>query len=82
MSADPRWSELWAAFDQTLIGLRAAGDGLMAAVQGFTAVGEGLKRAAEASRVVEEEHGDLRETVRRLEGLIEELLRRQNGGRP
>jgi hypothetical protein len=70
--SDARFSELWEA-------LRQAGEGLTAATQGLTTAVEGIKRAADASRVVEEEHEDLRETVRRLEGLIEELLRRRNG---
>lgn len=55
---------------EALEALKETADGLMTANQG-------IKRAADAMLHARHEHDDLRETVRRLEGLVEDLLRQQ-----
>ena len=44
---------------------------------GLIAANRGIKKAAEAAIRAQEEHEDLRESVRRLEQLVIELLKRQ-----
>jgi hypothetical protein len=68
------------AFREVVIALKETADGLILANQG-------IKKAADAVLAARDEHGDLRETVQRLESLImaqsreiRALRERLNGG--
>jgi hypothetical protein len=63
---DEYWTELFE-------GLRQAGIGLQHTING-------LEQAAQAARTAHEEHGDLRESIRRLEALVLELRARLDDG--
>jgi hypothetical protein len=60
------------AFREMFEGLRDMADALIAA-------NTALKKTAEAAVRAQEEHDDVRDTVHRLEDLVMELLRRQDG---
>lgn len=68
-------------FREAFEGLRDAAQHLMAASEEIKEAGAALVRTADLMIHAREEHDDLRESVRRLEGLVEELLRRQNGNK-
>ena len=51
-------------------------EGLKQTAEGLIQANEGIKRMADAALATRDEHEDLRETARRLEALVEELLRR------
>jgi len=68
-----------AYFRECLTALRDAAQSLMTANEHIQIAGQALVRATEGALHANEEHGDLRESVHRLEGLVEELLRRRNG---
>ena len=59
-------------------GLRQLGEGLTHAAEGLLHANEGLQRTLAASLLAHDEQEDLRESVRRLEGLVMDLIRRQN----
>jgi hypothetical protein len=59
--------------------LIVAHDHLVKANDELATGGQALTRSIDAALHAQEEHEDLRESVRRLEALVEELLRRQNG---
>jgi hypothetical protein len=76
-------------FRDAIGGLRDAAQHLIAAHNAIVLVssavqeaGSALVRTTEAMLHAKDEHEDLRESVHRLEGLVEEILRRQNGGTP
>lgn len=52
-------------------------EGLKQTAEGLIQANLGIKRTADGVLAAKEEHEDLRETVRRLESLVEELVRRQ-----
>ena len=52
-------------------------EGLKQTAEGLIQANLGIKRTADAVLAAKEGHEDLRETVRRLETLVEELVRRQ-----
>lgn len=52
-------------------------EGLKQTAEGLIQANVGIKRTADAVLAAKEEPEDLRETVRRLETLVEELVRRQ-----
>ena len=56
-------------FREMFEGIKQTADGLILA-------NNGIKRTADAALNVRDEHEDLRESVRRLEGLVLELLNR------
>lgn len=56
-------------------------EGLKQTADGLIAANEGIKKVADAALHAHQEHEDLRETVGRLEALVIELIRKQNGGR-
>jgi hypothetical protein len=59
--------------------LVAANEHLIAANQELIAASQAMQRRHDAVLAAEGEHVDIKETVRRLEGLILELIRRQDG---
>jgi hypothetical protein len=63
---DEYWTELFEGLRQTGIGLQH--------------MINGLQQAAEAARTAHAEHGDLRESIRRLEALVLELRARLDSG--
>jgi hypothetical protein len=73
------WESITALRDAALH-LTAVSEHLGAAMHEVQQATGALVRSSEAMLHAKDEHEDLRETVRRLEGLVEELLRRQNGG--
>jgi len=62
---DPAFREMFEAMKQTA-------EGLILANRGIIQANEGIKRMADAALQANEEHEDLGETVRRLEGLVVE----------
>jgi methyl-accepting chemotaxis protein len=66
-------------FDDVFSALQHAAGGLNQTTAALAQVVEGMRRAAEATKQAHGGQEDLRETVRRLEGLVLELLRRQSG---
>lgn len=58
-------------------GLKQASEGIVQAAQGLIAANAGLQRALEASLLAHDEQEDLGETVKRLEVLVLDLVRRE-----
>jgi uncharacterized sporulation protein YeaH/YhbH (DUF444 family) len=59
--------------------LKKAAQHLMQASTEVHAAGQSVVKVTEAALHAMGEHEDLRETIHRLEALVEDLLRRQNG---
>jgi hypothetical protein len=75
-----RYRELFAALDASIA---AQDDALVAMGEALAAMrrtNEHLRRVNQAAVEASTEHEDLRETVARLEALVLDLIRRQNGG--
>jgi hypothetical protein len=72
MSPD-QYRELFAALDATVASMNEA-------TEAMGRTGQSLRKVTSAALASLQDHEDLRETVARLEALVLELVRRQNGG--
>jgi hypothetical protein len=70
---NPHFRDMYEGLKDAALAMADAGRAIIAAT-------EALTRSIEAAQRANAEQEDLRETVTRLETLIMELIRRQNGG--
>jgi hypothetical protein len=76
------YGAIFAALQQATQATIAANAQLIGTNAQLAAIAQALSTATVATQAARDEHEDLRETVTRLETLVEELIRRHNGGQP
>ena len=73
------FKELGEGLTQASAGLVEASTALQQAAQALIHADAGLQRAVQAGLLAYDEQEDLRESMRRIEGLVMDLIRRQGG---